>query len=57
MKDISLLNISPILYSKSERLSIKKRREKAVMTTFLQDCIVGHLLGDGYITKKRGKEH
>lgn len=55
MKDISLLNISPILYSKSEPLSIKKRREKAVMTAFLQDCIVGHLLGDGYITKNAGK--
>lgn len=33
----------------------KKDKENIVITTFLQECIVGHLLGDGFISKTRGK--
>ena len=39
---------------KNKRMS-KKDKENISIPKFLQECIVGHLLGDGFITKRQGK--
>lgn len=43
-----------IISSKNKRISSKERQD-IVLSPFLKECLVGHLLGDGFITKSPGR--